>query len=285
MKTLPLIAGLFLAILSAVSAQIVTNLDDQFATDGNITNTVQSLPTSARWYSSQAATNANVSGNVLTFGNITNTSATGALAYFKTAGTYISLINSGDFIKLSFDYSFASNNVADGAFRFGLFSSGGTRSTADANGFNNSVFSNWTGYFGKTTFGTNNASSRSGVQYRTNGGNNLMTGTTQIGSGYNLTNGNSTNTFYSASIQLTLTNSTIVLDTVIAGQAISRTDSVALWTNFDSVVFSASAAAIGSYSIDNVQVTSYSIPEPSTVAMLGLTGVALVAYRLRRRNR
>ncbi len=274
-----------LAAISAASAQVITtNLNETFATDGNITNTTQNLPGSARWYSSQAAANVNIASGVMTLGQLTNTTMVGALAYFTTSGNYVTLAQDGDWIQLSLDYRYATNSTLDNTFRMGLYSSGGTRSTADANNFNANAFSNWTGYQSRYTFGTN-SSTRYGVTERSNGANNLFgLGNTQITPNVQPSQGNDTNTWYSATLKFTLTNSTILIDASYAGQVISRTDSVTLWTNFDSVVFGASAP-IGSYDIDNVLVTSSIVPEPTTVAMLGLSGLALVAYRLRRRNR
>lgn len=292
MKTSSSLLTLALIALSLqqASAQIVTtNLNETFATDGNITNTTQNLPTSAQWYSANNAADANISGNAMTFANITNTAASGALAYFTTAGSYVSLANEGDSITMSFDYQYATYaaNTSDG-FKFGLYGSGGTRVTVNSNTFNGqSGFSNWSGYFTTYLFGTNYKSAGGGIDGRRPTNQQSIFGGLSI---YSLTNinpsniDNVTNEWRTASMTLTRTNSTIVISSSVAGQAFGATETNAtLWTNFDSIAIG-STAIIDSLSIRNVQV-SYTIPEPTTVALLGLSGIALVAYRLRRRNR
>lgn len=288
MKTASTLLIASLAAISAASAQIVTtNLNETFATDGNITNTTQNLPGGAAWYSANNAADANISGNVLTFGNITNTAYSGALAYFTTAGSYVSLTNEGDSISVSFNYRYATNDNRDGGFRFGLYSSGGSRVTQNSNTFNNiGSFSNWTGYITRSVFGTNGIN-RAGVAERTNGSTAqaIFTGATTTLTNLNVANSSATNTWLSASMTLTLTNSSIVIMSSVAGQNFYATDSITpLRTSFDSLAIG-SAAPIGSFDIDNVLITSSTIPEPTTVAMLGLSGLALVAYRLRRRKR
>jgi len=260
-------------------------LNDQFTTNGSIsTATTQGLPTSARWYNGGLTADANVTSGTLVFGNITTSSTRGGVAYFTSSGNYATLSNPGDYVKLSFSYSYGATDTDSNAFRFGLYSSNGSRLTTDNSGFNNAAVSPWYGYNVGSTFGTV-ASTRYFIYDRTSGANNLVgVGNAQLGTGIIPSYSSTANTTYSASLTLTKTEAGVSAESVINGLSLVREDTASPHTNFDTLTIMTSADTVQSLTVSNVLLEYYAIPEPRTWALLGLGALILGGMARRRRS-
>ena len=145
-KTLLPFAFVSAIALSAGPLGAATLLNDSFA-DGSYTN--QSLPSSSAWY--YANTAGTVTASAATNVYILDNNASGSLqtwTYFTDSGSQALAV--GETLSVTFNFDLMGTvptTVTDGALRFGLFDSGGTRVTANQTG--SIANSNWdtdTGY-------------------------------------------------------------------------------------------------------------------------------------------
>lgn len=269
-----------LILVSSGHASIL--LDDTFA-NGN--RTTQNLPTSAHWFSGGTTARANVTGGRLVFsGAPSGDIGGGGLAYFTATGSP-EVLQLGQSITLSFDYSFGTTDTKDWSFGFGLFNSGGSRVTVDNTGFNAGIFKNYVGYEVAGIFGTDTSSGRYKIAQRTGAANNLLSTSTYtvLGSGIKQTGGITPGVTYSASLIITYVNPTnIVIESMIDGQALFRTNTTGLITSFDTVGIFASDKP-DSLTIDNILVDPYFVPEPSIISFIALGFLLFTWSRAQRR--
>lgn len=262
-----------------------TLLNEQFATNGAInTATTQNLPTSARWYTANATSGANVTSNTMVLSSIPTSGTMGLLAYFTASGSPQTLGSNGDYIQLQFQYKFAATSQLANAFRIGLLNSGGTRISTDNTSFNNAAFVNSTGYMTAYNFG--GTGSNRYINYeRASGANNIYSNNTGVGTGAVPNAGTAVDTLYSAQLRITKTATGVDIYSKFGDfsgtyQEMTVSDSTSAYTSFDTVIIPLQNSTAGTFSIDNVVVTA--VPEPATWVLLAGGLVALVAFRRRR---
>jgi len=254
-----------------------TLLDDQFA-NGN--RTVQSLPSSAAWYSRGATSTATASTAGINF-DFTADDTNGVLSYFTNSGAQSLLV--GETITISFDLTFTGGSLSTGnhRVRFGLLNSGGSRISADNTNFNDSAFSGYRGYLGYVGL---RGSGESVLVKRDKDNNNLVTGTatTELGSEVDTPNFSLSVTYnLSVSVERTsVSANTITWNVDNSIGSFSRNDTSGIYTDFDTALISFHETGADSALIDNVSVQV--IPEPGTVALLGAGSLLLLAFRRRR---
>lgn len=276
----------WLLLASVVQAPAALIVNDGFS-DGGRTATGTLGETDLNWFAMstpstfQVQTDSVMPGNVL---RSTNTPQfTGTIGLLPNAVT----LNDGDTLTLSFSYRLPTVSGfpnAAGGFRFGLFNSSGTITTAD-----------------------NQSSSRTddiGYVTSTNAGLNSSTGTTigretagnEIGSGAapgNVTtfgsSGQSVNTVTgdvrNAMFSLTRTGGALQFSSKTDTNLLAATgvDNAPLTWTFNELYIGLGAANGFSFAVDNVQLNHTAVPEPSAIGLClaGLTAL----LTLRRRNR
>lgn len=238
----------------------------------------QSLPDSVRWYTSGSAAGTTVSGGQLVSAPASGLS--GILGYLSTPQT----IEVGWMLTLSFNYSFSVVYNTDNAFNFGLFNSQGSQASTDNTSLNNAVFNTDRGYFASGVLGPDpSGGGRMHSHERTNNANALLRSApdtaTYLGA-VRQTNGNLVGTTYQASLNLARIGAdAMVVQMTIAGQTLTRTDTVSIVSSFDEIVINSGAAA-GTMTFDNILLNySSQAPEPGTAGLLLMSGLLLRLLR------
>jgi len=272
-----LLAGIVCLFLAHQSCATVL-LDDTFA-DGD--RTTQSVPSSAKWVVGGPSSIVSVSPTSgLTLTQTASAQATALAAFNKVT------LQVGQSLDLSFSYSFNNTSVADNAFMFGLYNSGGQALPQDGTGFNSSVFKNYTGIATSGVFGIDpSGPGRDHIEERLpSAGNNLNSIGTYTEGQESIQHGAATpGEIYEASMQITRTASGLTVVSEIgttqivqqfAGDAITQFDTVGIFSNGNTGVFT----------FDNVDVEMVGVaPEPSTSAGIAALGMLVVGSTLRRR--
>ncbi|MBC8009368.1 MAG: PEP-CTERM sorting domain-containing protein [Burkholderiales bacterium] len=200
----------------------------------------------------------------------------------------------GESISVSFNIrsTLANPGAGTGAFRVGLFNSGGTRLANNQSAFGGSgAFTDDVGYI--ANYSTNAAAVNQIVQERTTAvaTNNIFQGTFgQVGTAVSTANTLAFDTIYAATLTLARSGdgSTMSISSTFNGINLNVNDAVTPYTTFDhlSIFFGSqfgNATTPRTNYIDDVTVTFTPIPEPSSYATLaGLGVIGLVALRRRR---
>ncbi len=203
----------------------------------------------------------------------------GTYGIFNTstaAGSGVALgTDTGDRLVAQFDFRWtASNTITNGReVRFGLYNNSGSNSTAD----NNGAFANDTGYRFSLlqTGGT-------GSLLRETGGN------ATIGSGSDTTNVTSTTAGTAASAMgttghtflYTLTRRSdggIDLSAAMDGTVFRTGTDAANINSFHGIYIGTGRANTGAFRIDNVSLSVVPIPEPASLALMGLGGLLMLS--------
>jgi PEP-CTERM putative exosortase interaction domain len=290
------LASLLAAFALPLSAQTVTTtlLNDTF-TDLDRTN--QSLPDSARWFTSASNSVANIdvsSGALVTKNGITT------LGYFADSDSPVSLAV-GESLTLSFTISFSDITDAPGNFRVGLYNSGGHRFTTDNFGNSHAAFTGgYAGYMGVVNVGS--AGSNAFRVYERGGSTSLIASSLNNFAQVGGSEGGAAKTFvanntYTATIVFSRTEESVMtISQTYAGlfaggdtpsvTTASISDTSGLTTIFDAVAFFYNNTA--TLTLDNIRIDytqlAPSIPEPASAAAL-FGAFALSAGALRRRRR
>jgi hypothetical protein len=189
----------------------------------------------------------------------------------------------GDSLSLKFDFRYVSlpTNAANG-LRFGLFNSQGTRQADEfagnaGNNFNGRLGD--AGYYVGLNFGSNAAGS--GVIFRETDADGGPTGGGEVvglGGGFNsvvIDTAVHSLTLTIKRISATSTDVTYQYDNTTA---VTRNDSTQNTAAFDAI-YIGQGSDFSPFYVDNVNVTYTAVPEPTSVAVLGLAGLFLTSRR------
>jgi hypothetical protein len=254
-----------LGVLPAGATVIV---DDTFSDGERVT---QNAPDSLDWVTSTAGPKTTVTNGMLTLSQ-----TGGAMAYFNPVQLQV-----GDSLTLSFNYSFTQVSNADNSFMFGLYNSGGSYQTKDAVGFNNNIFTNYTGYATSGVLGTDPSGlGRDHIEVRDQAAQNLLSIGTYTEGATTLQSGAATpGQLYAASMSISRTAAGITVESKIGNTDIVQTYTTEMFTQFDSVgIFSNGDS--GTFSIDNVKLDFAGAPEPSTFLAITLFGMVVFSRSL-----
>ncbi len=267
-----LLAATLLAA-SAASAQVVV-LNDSF-NDGGLTNGTDSLDT--EWFRTNASL-VTVSGGELTIAN-------GRAAMGYLPGTPVTLTNTGDYISLSLDLTFTalSSNIA---FAISLYDSGGTRYATGTDPISlgsGNASDAYAGYYSR--FSQDGASVARAAATRETGLSAPFFGgadRTDVGGGTFGYTSFTVNTPSVVELRLTRVATGLQIEMIKDSVTLrSFTDTSPASYTFDTVVLY--NQNVGSnVVIDNILV---SVPEPSSVALLGFLGAAVWMWKLRANRR
>ena len=295
-KTLLPFAFVSAIALSAGPLGAATLLNDSFA-DGSYTN--QSLPSSSAWY--YANTAGTVTASAATNVYILDNNASGSLqtwTYFTDSGSQALAV--GETLSVTFNFDLMGTvptTVTDGALRFGLFDSGGTRVTANQTG--SIANSNWntdTGYSAFVNVNSLSSDVSSNLRQRASGISDTLWAaaatTTLSSSAPGVIDLGSTSDFstlrYSATLSLTRSSSTQVdlLTTIKSSDgsttyfSLTGSDTSGLTTTFDTFSIFIGQTVAQDFAIDNVNINI--VPEPATWGLLAFGLAATMAFRRRR---
>lgn len=242
-------------------------LDDQFA-DGE--RATQNFPTSAAWITSAAGTSLTVSSQQLVFpGDTTNPQH--IVTYFTPSGSP-KAIGVNERLTTTFSFKVTAPIDASNGWRLGVFNSGGTRVTTDAQTTAHANFNAWTGYAAMVSPG----GTTSGNVYERTGTNNTLiastTAFTAIGAS-TASQAFTAGTTYTGRFNLSRTASGLAVSLNFSGGAISSyqlaaSDASPTATSFDALAMtinrSGTTPAVGSLTLDNV-VVEHAFLQPLTV--------------------
>lgn len=269
-------------ILTSLASGQTTILDETFPLNGR---TTLNPPSTAAWYSSSGGSNI-VYTDATSIAQNTGGAGRHLLAYFTPDGSPVTLVNTGDYIRATFTFSFyGSAGTSAGnttSWRLGLFdSTPGTRVNAD--GLNTvATFSGYTGY---AFTASPTAAGNMALRERTNteavliSDNTAYTAFSGAGTSQALTLGQN----YTGELTLTRTASGLDISIAFSGPNVTnytytRSDATPTYS-FDTFAFYTTSNVTDGYTISALAITA--IPEPSTYAIiLGL--VALVTLGCRR---
>jgi hypothetical protein len=210
----------------------------------------------------------------------TNNQYTFMLAYLGSSAV---LTNTGDSVTLSYAITpsgpGAFSSSTDGSFRLGLFNSNGSKITGDQTGTGSGTFSNYGGYL--AYYRPNGSTTASDSFYqRTTGSSVLPTSNgspaltpTLVSPGTGAITGSLTITKLALGVQL---------DSVINGGAVqSITDTTSVVTTFDTLSF-LSFGGPSNATLYFTELSVTTVPEPSSWALMGMGGVAVLCFRRRK---
>lgn len=200
----------------------------------------------------------------------------------------VELANMGDSVSLSFDFRITGTGDQDTGFRFGLFDSMDTLQTEDAGSGSSSVnAADDKGYFASLSVGT---PTRGRLVEEKAGGTSFMGGTDLD---YHLTVDDfvgiadalkHTAVFTVSRVSSPSTQNpgsfvdVMVLELLLDGQLVmidEDGDRASLLSRFDEIGFAGTNRTCN-FVIDNVDVTFTAVPEPTTLVLLGLGGLAAI---------
>jgi len=271
----------FLALVLGVTATTAMGaivMSDDFSDN----NRLQTGSLDGNWYVNHSGSTLTAPSGVLeyvqggTFRGITGTIPTPA-----------TLTNIGDSIELAFDFRFTTTPPNQGGgFRFGLYNSNGT-AAADNGGTDVAASStnNDYGYYFNLSTGT----TQTHALFRENGvASGILAGSdrTDIGTANTSVAGVADANFHDGLLRLTRTSATTI-------EILAQVDSTVYYNNlstsfltptltFDQVAFGSAGNNL-TMQFDNVTVTFTPVPEPSSVALIGM-GLAATAWGLLRRK-
>jgi poly(beta-D-mannuronate) lyase len=252
------------AALSIVGGNIL--LSDDFS-DGTFTN--QSLPGSAKWYTSGGSL-------AISSGTLGVTAGRMALAFFKNSGVQSPAV--GEQLTASFTLNFSVVGTSSGGFRFGFFNSNGAARPPDVS---DSAFTDYDGYIVTTTAvypdSNSNTNGPITIRQRNPGVGGKLLGTT--GSGYysdvaaspSTSQGFVAGTSYTVTLTIARTAAgTVNLSVGVTGGSLSNyaftaNDVSGIVTGFDGFAVLSTQSNGSTYSIDNVTVVHDTIPVPSAI--------------------
>lgn len=264
-------------MLSGTTANGALIMSDDFSDN----NRLQTGSLDGSWYFNHSGSTLSASGSLLqyvpggTFRGITGT--------LPTAAT---LTNIGDVIELTFDFRYLTNPGNQGSgFRFGLYNSNGTPAADNGTALvASATTNNDPGYYFNLSTGT----TQSHQLFRETGLiDGIMAGTDRVQIGANNTSvaGIADTSLHAGLLRITRTSPTEV--TILA--RVDTTDYFNITTTeltptltFDQVAFGSANNNL-TMQFDNVTVNFTPIPEPSSLALIGL-GVCAAAGRWLRRK-
>jgi len=298
--TLMAAAAMTSALLCATPSSAATvYLNDQFNDNERLT---QALPNSADWtVGAHHTTAASAFGTLDASGGsllLDHTSPSGgggsfvaAWSHFTAAGAPVTL-NVNERMTLSFTVLFDGTlATGNGAFRWALLNSGGSRVSDDFAGTNETgiasgtTFSGWRGYEGQSPAATTISTGSPDLitRERTGSGNGLFVSanwTAQSGSGVvepSILN----NIAYPASLVLTRTAGGMQVQASFAGATTNLVTDATPVTAFDSVALFALDVLPADLRFDDISVSVDVIPEPSAALLLAAAGGGLLLRRRR----
>jgi len=270
--------SLLLALMAmpAVSHSAII-LNDTFA-DGDFTNGVE-------WFKNTTNSALSVVNDGAMGGNALQFDTSPAFRATSAAIPTSSLINDGDFIKLSFSFRYTSTPTdSAGGLRFGIYSNpielANTANDTDAGSGNTA-----TGYYVNLVSGPNTQSAAgdfAGNQIIRESGaaSGILGGTDRASLGPGAASGlGVTNTsVHTASLLITKIGSTYSLVGQLDGNTVTTGTSGVLYDGFNTIAISTANNDINLL-IDNVTVEF--VPEPSTMGLCAMAGLAFAARRRR----
>ncbi|MDR1284135.1 MAG: hypothetical protein LBK99_25460 [Opitutaceae bacterium] len=276
--------GLASLTLPALSAS--TLLSEDF-TGNRLTS---SLPTTSAWYSS--GTSGSIAYDTTNGGSITQTvngTTSQLLTYFTSAGDPVSL-GVGEALSVRFDFRLSDIFDTSGAFRIGLFSSGGNRIAADNQKTSNVVFTNYTGYAFYLNPGADSDTSLS-ISKRDKSSTNLLNNSdamTGLGGG--------TATILEAGVTCTGVLSLIrtgddimsITFSILDGSGSILTtmscEDASGFTSFDTLAFVGmnSSSKLKSFTLENVSILSIPEPRATITGLAACAAIVALAKRFRR---
>lgn len=286
-------SSIFFSITASLCA--TTLLDETFA-DG--VRTVQNPPTSIAWFASVSNSTTTAVGSVSIAGS---TAARQLVGYFPSAG-YGSpqTVTPGETMRLSLNFTFTGTlgSGTGNLIRFGVFNSAGGSEFAEDNINPNPLGTGYGGYVASisnaggeisTSILARQASAVSGALLTNTGAYGTLATATPITASF------TTDTTYRLELNIERINATtILLTSIISGGDLSSsviatyTDFTAANIAFDTIGFTAFGGAAGAGSslteFSNIRVDL--IPEPSTIACLGLffAGASFMWFRRQKLN-
>lgn len=261
------------ALMFAAPARATVLLNDTFSDGDRI---IRSLPTSGQWFSGGPASNLSVSAETgLTFEKSNGNKAM-AMAYFAPTDLIV-----GQSISLSFNYSFQSATTAENSLMFGLYNSGGVFLTKDNSSFNNAIFDNYTGYATSGVFGVDaSGSGLDHIEVRNVQGHDLLNMDTYTqGADYVQSGASSPGTIYTASMQITRTESGLTVESKIGNTEMVQKYSAEMFTRFDTVGIFANNNT-GTFTVNDISIEYMGAPEPSTGIVISLFGLLVFGKSL-----
>ena len=258
--------AVLLGLLLGAQVQATLLVNDTFSDGERLT---ENQPGSLHWVTGGPSSNVSVNSSTgMTFLDASKGQAT-AMAYFSPT-----VLELGQSITLSFNYSFQQIANGDNNFMFGLYNSGGSYATKDGMGFNNSIFNSYTGFAASGVFGSDpSGPGRDHIEARDKTGNNLLSIATYTeGQEYIQSGAATPGQIYTASLQISRTAAGMTVESRVGNTDIVQKFTTDLFTKFDTVgIFS--NGNTGSFAIDNVQVNYSGLPEPSPCWAMACLGV------------
>ncbi len=282
-----LAAGAVLTLGAALPTQADVIVFNDTFTDGGRTNGGD--PLDINWWTRQNTTLAvnstapTITGNALKVDWTTGTSNFGQfLGVFSTSAAGVAIDNVADQIYLSFDFQRVGASTT--GFRFGLYNRNGNNHTADGNNTSDNDF----GYRTAILWAGDASGPSFGQEVGTNS--QILTGSDVTGT---ITNNASVSgyaapgtTTHKVEMTITRTSATQVDLAIKMDGVLLRTafDSSGIYTSFHEIAFGTNGGGSGAgvdLIIDNVLLETRIIPEPASLALLGLGGLLMFGRRRR----